>query len=166
MLKTFACLVASMTCTATLLGWLDPSEPLPDDTHTYQDIIRLARVAVADGVVIRSDRWLDVEIAADNSSSTVSTLLAARTDSRRRHFLIDSEGKVTRSSRWEDQRGQPPAPHAVRIELAAIDGNGSVSHAQRLSIRALLLAINESLSSDGSVLPVHLQARIDIAPSN
>ncbi len=167
--KTLACLVTAMTGTAAFLGWLDPTPPLTSDVLPYGEIIRLARSAVFDDVVIRHDQWQEVEIGAADSVASGMFLSAAaavgprameRGDS---HFYVGRDGRAVRARRWRDQRALHPAPwapsvspHTIRIQVSRLREGEPMSPSQWLCVRVLVAAISEGIAPDGQGLPVRL----------
>ena len=155
--KTLACLVMAMTGTAAFLGWLDPTPALPPDALPYDEITRLARSAVTDEVMIRPERWHDVEIGADTVLSG-GRLLSATAGARDRHFYVGHDGSPTRAGEWAKQESLAVSPHTIRIQVERMREDEPMSPAQWACVRVLVSELSEAIASDGQSLPVRLGA--------
>jgi hypothetical protein len=153
--KTLACLVAAMTCTSAFLGWLDPSRHLLSDALPEQEIVRLARSAVLDDVVIRGDQWREVEIAA-SAGTSARPMLSAVADRSDVHFFVGADGRAMRADRWRAQRGLAGAPRTVRVGVFCRVEGEPMTAGQWLCVRELLTALNEVVTPSGYDLPVRL----------
>ena len=155
-----ACLALAMTGTSALLGWMAPSSPgaagaAPDGRH-LAEIAGLARSAVVDDIVVPPGRWREIDVAAGTNIETGGRLLAATADFPPWHFFVNRDGRPVRALSWREQRAPADSPHTVRIQVApAREGNISAL-IQRLSVQALIAALNEALSADQTPLPVTL----------
>ena len=160
MVKTLVCLVVAMTGTSVFLNWLDPTPDQTADALPPSEILRLARAAVTQDVVVRHDRWYQVSVSVGDRDSG-ATYLEARTQSPAWHFRVEANGRPIRAALWRDQRSLPAWPHTVRIEVDRAQHTGDLSTAQWNSIRALAACISEGAAPDGGGLPI----RFDELPS-
>ncbi|MCH8966612.1 MAG: hypothetical protein IID43_02955 [Planctomycetes bacterium] len=156
MVKTLVCLVVAMTGTSVFLNWLDPTPDQTADALPPSEILRLARAAVTQDVVVRHDRWQQVSVSV-GGRDTGATYLEARTQSPAWHFRIEANGRPIRATLWRDQRLLPAWPHTVRIEVDGAHHTGDLSAAQWMSIRELVAFITQAAARDGSTLPVRFE---------
>ena len=152
MFRTLACLAGAMTTTAVVLGWLEPQRT--GATLDPEAITRLATSVVSQHVAIDPDQWQEVAIVA---SPEPMALLAATMRSTESHFRIDTSGAPTRAICWVNQLGTADAPHTIRIEVPQRRHGEPMTLAQWIGLRALVSAIQRSVSLDGHTLPVRLQ---------
>lgn len=155
MWKTLACLVGAMTGTAMFLGWLDPTPTTTSDALPDDQIIRLARSAVSDGVTIRRDQWQEVEIVADSVLSG-GALLSARAGGSDSHFHVARDGGAVQAGPWRDQQAPVPSEHTIRIRVSRPVEGEPMSPAQWVCVRALVGALSEAMAPDVHRLPVRL----------
>ena len=181
MWKSLACLVVAMTGTAALLDWIDPSGlPLTASPLSKPRIAGLAQAAVTDGVVIRPNRWQEIEIAPGpaglgSGEQPAAFLLAVHAPKANYHFLVREDGRPWRDVAWSFQRSATGA--SARLQQAAssviirVDAVGCVlmhrepttcrkvhpTHAQWLCVEALIATLNDRIRPDSTPLPVGLQ---------
>ena len=158
MWKTLGFLVAAMTGTSVLLGWMDPSPRPVSDAPSPSEIERWARlvVGVESGIDLQTGRWDDIEIVPAPGSPAGGSMLAAGHGSTSYHFHVDRRGRPTRAKRWREQAATDGLPHTVRIEVAPLAGAQPLSTVQCFCVRALVAALNDALASGGPSLPVRL----------
>jgi len=160
MCKTLGCLVAAMSGTAALLGWMDPSASRYTFPMLPNEIVQLARSRVMDGIVIHEEQWLDVEVSTAPERILGSSMLAAPTGSAGWHFCIDRNGYLYRGAAWLDQRVAAWAPGTVRILVLEPDDGQIVSSAQLFCAQALVSALNAALGARDTLLPIRLQQEL------
>ena len=159
MLKTLVCLAVAMTGTSGLLGWIDPSPPLPADALSSDEVIRLARAVATDGLTLREGRWDKIEIVPGPVSGVSAPFLTATASRTRAHFVIDLEGRPSRTAKWTRQEAAAKDPRAISIQVARWNDGQPMSRAQWRCIRALASALNDSTSRSDKLLPVLLEKR-------
>ncbi len=147
MYKTLGCLAGAMTGTASLLAWIDPSPSTPNAALTHEELFSAARSIVFDNVAIQPAQWRTIEVVESPSMRGQGVALTADADLGESHFFIDDEGRPSRASRWDRQAATTDAPHTIRIEIAANDTEPTLTPAQEQSVRALLDALNEAVST-------------------
>lgn len=167
-----------MTGTSALLAWMDPSSPVPTETLPYDEVLRLANSIVADDEVIRSDKWRNIEILAGPVSGDSRAFLTAVAGRAECDFLVDLEGRPSRTTRWTQRQLSASPRQTVRIQVARWQEHRLMTRAQWRCVRALSVALQEVIGPQGSPLPVRLHedwARaygvdadtpLDLAPSD
>jgi len=177
MIKTLACLAVAMTATSALLSWIDPSPPLPRVALSTEELAGLGQSLVTDGVTVREGRWARIEISAGDAGELAGSYLAATSHSTT-HFLVDLDGRPTRTTRWVRQEDTAQDGHSIRIEVARHGSVDRMSRVQWLAVRGLVAAIHARIADGPSRLPVLLQGgwaaayglepgtRLDLAPLN
>jgi len=158
MLKTLVALVSAMTVTAAVLGWMDPSPPLPDDFDAQQ-LAFLAEEAVLSGVDLDRGRWRLIEVTSEPLSSREGTMLAAEPAVEASHFRVSLDGRVRAGRLWRQQRPLDEAPGAIRIAIARVDVSAPMSSGQWVTLRAMIEAINSRAAVTDVPLPVELDAQ-------
>jgi hypothetical protein len=158
MLKTLVCLAVAMTGTSGLLGWIDPSPPLPADALSSDEVIKLARAVATDGLTLREGRWDKIEIASGPISGVSAPFLTATTQ-RTCHFLIDVQGRPTHTAKWTRQEAAAKDPRAISIRVVRRAEDQPMSRAQWQCIRALASAVSDSTSRNDRLLPILLEKR-------
>ena len=152
-----SCLVLAMTGTSAMLGWMAPTptrgQTAPDRQYVDQ-LIRLARSAVTDDVVVLPGRWHKIDVMADPQADPDGRLLAAKAGSAPWHFYVDRDGRAARASSWREQRAPSGFPHTVRIQVATAREGSAATLVQWLGVRALIATLNETVSVDRTALPV------------
>jgi len=159
MWTTIACLAAAMTGTAALLGWLDPSSRLTlafPDGQDLEDVARQAQQVVADAVAVEPARWTDIEVRATGSSTAAGRMLMATADASPAHFVIDRAGRLTRSSRWREQRLADGDRGTVVVQVVVPRNGDLIAPTQWLVVRELVAAVNDSVRASSDPLPVRL----------
>ena len=159
MLKTLVCLAVAMTGTSGLLGWIDPSPLLPADALSSDEVISLARVVATDGLTLREGRWDKIEIVSDPVSGVSAPFLTATTSRSMCHFVIDLEGRPSRTPKWTRQEAAAKDPRAISIRVARRDEGQPMSRTQWQCVRALTSALSDSTSRSDKLLPVLLEKR-------
>ena len=153
MYKTLGCLAGSMTGTAALLGWIDPSPSIPTPVLSQEELLAVARSLVFDDVTIRPMQWRSVEVVEAPSMRSPGVALAADADRSECHFYIDDHGRPSRAGRWGDQLAPSDAPHTIRIEVSHSDGRPFPSSAQVNSLQALFDSIEGAINLAGGITP-------------
>lgn len=152
--KTLACLVGAMTGTTTLLGWIDPSHPVPSEVLAPGDLVLLARSVVGDPGRIDVDQWEEVEVTTATSPTKAGRLLAARSGPIPYHFHIDAAGRPVHTSRWQEQQAVWPGSKVVRIEVANRGAGLPWNEAQMRCVQVVVSVLNEVLGGSETGLPV------------
>lgn len=167
-----------MTGTSALLAWMDPSSPVAVETLPFDEVLRLAHSIVADDGVIRSDKWRNIEILAGPVSGDSRAFLTAVAGRAECEFLVDLEGRPSRTTRWTQHQSSMDRRHTVAIQVARWQEHELMTRAQWQCVRALSVALQEVIGPQGSPLPVRLHeewARVygvdadtslDLAPSD
>lgn len=156
MLKTLACLAVAMTATSALLGWIDPSEPLPADSLSSGELADLGQSLVVDGINLHEGRWNKIEIVAGHTSDTAAPYLTATSGSST-HFLVDLNGRPGRTPQWVRQAALNRDTHAVVIEVARRSDSSGMSRVQWQAVQSLVAALGTEVCRGGDCLPVVLQ---------
>lgn len=147
MFKTLAALAVAMTATTALLGWVDPSVPLPDFVATVEDVLPVARDLVADGLGLRSAGWRTIEVASIGENAPADRMLAAAPHRRDHHFAVDRRGRVSNTRAWREQAQLIDTPNTIRIRLMLVNDGAEPTPAQLSALRALVLALDEAVGS-------------------
>ncbi|MGD2108214.1 MAG: hypothetical protein PVI86_02360 [Phycisphaerae bacterium] len=156
MLKTLASLAVAMTATSVLLGWMDPSPPLPDDAPSAAELAELGESLVAEGIALRAGRWDTIEIVAGDAADVGGAYLAApsRNDT---HFLVGYSGRPSRTPQWVRQESAASDARTIRIEVARPKHGSGMSRVQWHAVRGLVASLHTRLSAEPVALPVLLQ---------
>ena len=157
MLKTLGCLAVAMTGTSGLLGWIDPSPPLPADALSSNEVVSLARAVAADGLTLREGRWDKIEIVSDPVSGVSAPFLTATTRRSTCHFVIDLEGRPSRTAKWTRQEAAARDPRAISIRVARRAEDQPMSRTQWQCVRALASVLSEGTRAKENTLPVLLK---------
>ena len=158
MFKTLACLIVAMIATSALLGWIDPSLPRQANAHSLEMTSRLSHALVTDGLVTHRQEWSRIEISAGPVGETSALFLTARPERQDYHFLVDLDGRPSRTPHWvrqEDPGGL--RSQTVRIQVAREKNGRPMSRSQWHCVRALVSALREAVEAEGDSLPVRLQ---------
>lgn len=145
-----------MTGTSALLAWMDPSLPVPAGTLPYDEVLRLARSIVADDGLVRSDKWRNIEILASPVSGDPRAFLTAVAGRAECDFLVDLEGRPSRTTRWARQQFPTDRRHTVTIQVFRWQERELMTRAQWRCVRALSEALREAIGPQGSPLPILL----------
>jgi len=156
MFRTLGCLAGAMTGTTALLAWMDPSPPIPMETLPFDEVLRLAHSVVADDVVIRRDKWRNIEILAGPVSGDSPPFLTAVAGPAKYDFLVDFEGRPSRTARWTQRQLSADRRHTVTIQVARWQEHQLMTRAQWRCVRALTAALQEVIVPQGTPLPVYL----------
>lgn len=154
MVKTLACLVGAMTGTTTLLGWIDPSRPVPPEMLAPGELVLLARSVVGDPERIDVDQWEEVEVTTGAGLTRTGRLLAARGGPAHYHFYIDAAGRPVHTSRWQEQQAVWPGSKVVRIEVANRGAGLPLNAAQMRCVQVVVSVLNEVLGGPKTGIPV------------
>jgi hypothetical protein len=157
MFKTLGCLAIAMLSTSALLGWIDPSQPARASALPRDMAMSLARSAVLEGLVIHGQQWSNIEIAAGPAAQTSGQFLTARSERNDCHFLVDLDGRPSRTQRWIRQDGSPGHSSTVTIRVAHVADGEPMSRAQWYGVRALVTALRDARNAEGKPLPIHLR---------
>ncbi len=156
MFKTLASLAVAMTATTALLGWIDPSPPLPTNSLSSEELRDLGQSLVADGITLCDGRWDKIEILAGSPADVTGSYLTATSQSTT-HFLIDLDGRPTRTPSWTRQQAAGGDERSICIEVARRDDMGGMSRVQWEAVRGLVSSLHARLSDRQVDLPVLLQ---------
>lgn len=154
MWKTLGYLVAAMSGTVAMLDWMDPVRPPLVAQIPLDEVLQLAHRAVTSDVVIRRDRWADVDVVP--ARTIQGRMLAATSAGPAWHFLVDTDGHPAPGGRWRAQEAVADAPGTVRILVAGAGGDLPMTAQQLTCVRALVMALSDVAGSGKTSLPVHL----------
>ncbi len=154
MVRTIVCLVAAMSATSALLGWMDPSPAVPLRPLTIETALHEARSIVAESPWIAGEPWERIEVLAGASSEAVPAFLTATASRDRHHFRVELDGRL--SSTTNRHRCEPATDDAcaVRVEIARPEERQVMSRAQWNSLRALITALYEAANRANPACPV------------
>lgn len=163
--KTFACLVVSMTCTATVLGWLDTSPNVTNGPLRVELIRTLAESVVQADVEVAPERWQDIRIVQAPARAISSAQLTAKAATPDAHFLITPDGRPARTHYWGRQLDVAKRPHTITIHVAL--GAESVwGQPQAVCAQELIAAIGRALAVPVDELPVSMDPSLVAAQSD
>ena len=145
-----------MTGTSALLAWMDPSTPVPAATLPFDEVLRLAHSVVADDVMIRSDTWRNIEIHAGSPAGDSRAFLTAVAGPAKYDFLVDFEGRPSRTTRWAQQQLSADRRQTITIQVARRQEHQLMTRAQWRCIWALTAALQEHIVPQGTSLPIYL----------
>jgi len=154
LVKTLGSLVIAMTTTSALLGWIDPSPSAPESVPSYESMLAPARGVVGDDVSIRLDQWASVGVVPGPASTP--NRLVATANRVASHFVVDLDGRFTRTPHWERQQHLPDAPSSVTIEVECAAEGRPMTRAQWYAVRALFAAVTSLVAPEGLAMPMHL----------
>lgn len=154
MWKTLGCLVVAMSGTVAMLDWMDPVRPPLTPQIPLNELFQLAHRAVTSDVVIRRDRWADVDVVP--ARTLQGRMLTATSAGPAWHFLVDADGYPASGGRWRAQEAVADAPGTVRILVAGGSGDLPMTAQQLTCVRALIMALSDVAGSGETSLPVHL----------
>ena len=158
MITVLSCLVLSMTSTAALLAWMDPSVLPPTPPIPSDDLLNLARSTVTESIEIDPQRWRGIRVFGGPPAG----MLAGTTD-RECHFLVETDGRIGRERSWIWQHTYDPIPANVRVWVAKRPGGRGISVRQWASTRALVQALVESLPLEPSALSLDVDPDLAVA---
>lgn len=165
MLKALACLFGAMTTTASLLAWMDPSQPLPPEPLTEMELRSLANSLVTESIVLQSDRWEQVEVLAGPHRPSGGVMLAALADWAEPHFFVDDLGRPYRASRWCTQTPSAGRAHTIRIQVAPRRPGAAATLSQWACVQALVGALHAGLAVPDDSLPVQIDPALVGTPT-
>jgi len=150
-------LVAAMTGTSLLLGWMAPSTA-PAAERALTTILEDARQAVVKGVVGGPRRWHGLEVTAGPVVSLSGTLLTASSQVGGFHFEVDLLGRIVPTEHWLRQKSLPEGSDSIRIQILRQGPDHPMSRAQWDCVRALVTALREMPPHQQTDFPVQLDA--------
>ena len=156
MFKSIMCLVAAMTGTSVLLGWIDPAPSPTIPVLSAAQIRGLAVKAVSDADFVRHDQWRSVEVLAVSAIPARSRRLAAATTRTDHHFRVDVNGRPSSTHAWIRQLASATPPTAVAIQVVRRGQNQPMTPPQWNCVRELIIELSDRLGSDNPQLPVRL----------
>jgi hypothetical protein len=151
MFGTLACLAVSMTGTAFLLGWIDPTRPVLAVPLTSEDDGARAVDHLLRSTDFRAEAWSDVEVmvlrvdAAGRLDPAIQFFGA--------HLYVDSLGRVAYHEWWLNQIAPPDRPGTVRIVAVLGEGEHSMTRRQRQVVDALAHALAGRIRDGRGVHP-------------
>ena len=156
MFKVWGWLVASMTCGAGLLLWLEPDGPVLQRSLSLEACKRQARQAVASRDTARAD-WLGIEILPIEPDANRDRISLTATEPQHDvHFVVTPAGYVVPNGDWRrqvDTQGQT----RVRIGIEWSAADRTLARAQVLSLRSLVGELNGMMTEQGiAPLPVRV----------
>jgi len=160
---TLAVLAGATSCTALLLGWMNP--PLEAMSLSAEDLARIADRAVREDLRVVPSGWREVRVV---SAPSDAMLLAAGAETSPAHFKIDRWGRPTQTARWTRQLIDASDGPAIRIDLMLHEGRTSPSAQQWEGLGVLVRTLNATVAPDGSTLPVRLDSNLSarsVAPA-
>lgn len=142
MVKTLMALIAAMTGSAGLLGWLDPGRREWRPLESEAAIKARVDEAIQQGVQVRPGTWNVVEVVAKRNDSQ-GVLLASQVLEPDAHFQIDVQGGVMRLPLWTEQRpALASATEAIRIRVIQSSASTELLEPQKLALQVLLEGLN------------------------
>jgi len=151
MLRTLGALVVSMTGTATLLGWIDPSPSIAEPAVSIEELISAAHTAVTDETTPIPGRWAGVELLAYPVPAGSDRLLAARAETNDVHFTVDQYGRYESSALWRGQALAADGHTDIRIRIVQLGDGEPMSTTQWTAVRALVAALTSALGVTGDL---------------
>lgn len=149
MVGTLACLVVSMTGTAALLGWIDPSKSTMAVTLSATDTT-FGYVNPVKDVDFRRERWDEVDVVLLEQSDGKGN------DGAIAHLYVDEVGDVDYDPLWLEQLSIDGHPRAIRIAVQLHPSDSVMNQQQQSTVSAILAAINSSKSDRGQSIPAEL----------
>lgn len=143
-----------MTGTSALLGWIDPSPPIPASMPSFDVILCEARSLVSVDLGDSGSEWGNVEIVAGPVTRGATSFLAATHDRADYHYRVDLDGHPYRARNWPGPAAAGVSSSAARIQVARHGLREPMSRAQWIGVQALVVALHEVTGS--SSLPVRL----------
>ena len=155
---TLTCLVAAMTATAGLLGWMDPSVGPPPEGLDPTTVQALIDDLIGDPDLTHTS-WREIRVISDLDWLSSGTLLAARREAPDWHFHIDRSGYPSRSGGWGPFASPGDLQGTIYIAVAASGPGERMTAAQAQCLQALVATLNHAFASAyGSFAPVHFDA--------
>lgn len=146
MLGTLACLVVSMTGTAALLGWIDPSGSALAVPLTAGEMAG-AR-GVLDGIDFRPEQWTGVDVILCRRSG--ATWNDPTDDLPLSHLYVDEAGRLYHHELWSLQ--SPASKHSKSIVIVVCLGRheSSMNGVQQGSLSSVFAEMDGAIQSLGA----------------
>jgi len=154
MVKTLGSLVVAMTTLSVFLGWIDPSLSFPESVPSYESMLADARNIVTSNVAVPSDYWQAVTVVP--GPANMPHRLIATANRLFAHFVVDTDGRLSRTAYWDRQEELAEASHEVTVAAARSTDGQPMTRAQWYAVRALVAAVAGVAATDGGTMPVHL----------
>jgi hypothetical protein len=150
--KTLGCLVAAMTGTSALLGWIDPSPPISPEAPSLDAVMAEARLLIAQET--SGIPWSDVQIVASPVTPEGPSYLAASAGRDDCDFRVGLDGRPSRVRTGILNPVTEKHPEAARIQVVRRSLNAPMSRAQWVCVQALVAAMGEAVGD--RPIPVRL----------
>ncbi len=145
MLRTLGVLAVSMTGTATLLGWIDPSTGSSDSVISIDELVSAAHTAVTKDTTPIPGRWAGVELLSYAVAPGSDRFLTAHAAAHDVHFTVDECGRCESSALWRGQALGPDGHPDIQIRIAQLGDGEPMSTTQWAAVRALVGALTSVL---------------------
>lgn len=144
MLGTLACLVVSMTGTAALLGWIDPSRSALAVPLTAGEVSD----GVLDGVDFRPEQWTGVDVILCRRSG--ATWNDPTDDLPASHLYVDEAGRISRDELWSLQA--PASRHFKSIVIVVCLGRleSTLNAAHQATLVSLFGEMDAAIQTAGA----------------
>lgn len=144
MVGTLACLILSMTGTAALLGWIDPTRSVMAVPLTAGNESALAVDRHFQLIDFRGEAWNDIEVLllrvnAAGQWDPVLTFFGA-------HLYVDALGGVAYDDLWLNQDSPPDRPRTLRIVAILNDGPPEMSPPQTSVVASLVDSLTSRIA--------------------
>lgn len=157
MFKTWAFLVAAMSGTTALLGWIEPPSDAPPLRHSFADLMLAVQATIdPDESSPHFDTWRSFTVMDDPRQK--GNFLTARSAEPNYHFRIDLNGRLVRMQPWNHQTRFMAEPQAVRIVLERQSAEAPMSRAQWMTIQALAFNLQGASVVTSETYPVRFDA--------
>jgi len=151
MLRTLGVLVVSMTGTAALLSWIDPSPAATGPTVSIEELVDAARTAVTERTRPIRGRWAGVQLQAQPASTGAERLLTAQAAIEDVHFTVDENGRCISSELWHRQGFAPDGQPDIRVRIVQTANGEPMSTVQWIGVRALMGALDSVLGNENDL---------------
>ncbi|MEE9295343.1 MAG: hypothetical protein V3W34_10340 [Phycisphaerae bacterium] len=150
MFKTLVSLVLAMSACAAFLSWMEPPDPTTAALTDVEFSRQQARTALAMTDGTRPLAWEGVNIVAmPESQLGLGRAGLAATRGYQYHFIISRQGLVHAGRYWREQSNPEGVNMTIVVALGGLQGGNSLTVAQWLGLRALLIELADSLANTG-----------------
>lgn len=154
MVKALGGLVVAMTTLSAFLGWIDPSQSAPEPAPSFEAMLARARDIVTNDIAVPSNYWRGVTLVTGRPSTPHR--LSATVNRQPAHFVVDGNGRLSRTAYWDRQEEIAGAPHEVTVAVTRSADGRPMTQTQQYAVRALVAAVADAASPNGEAIPVHL----------
>ena len=131
-----------MTCGAAILHWIEPADATGAVQLARAASLQDLRDAIETSSPLLADHWQAILVEPRQlSRGTQGRMLAARSERRDYHFVIDPAGRVEPTTPWQHQQSVQGSPHVIRICLGGPNVEALPSREQWQSLLGLLDAL-------------------------